>query len=103
MRTPWFNFVFLVCDACSVLEAGHPLIAVHKARRLQDTDGPALGPGPFVEALEYASGVKAEVVGKPEAAFFHACLAGLDCQPEDAVMIGDVSMSVGLLMKPCSL
>lgn len=49
---------------------GAPLIAIHKARYYKRKDGLALGPGPFVTGLEYASDCKATVVGKPEKTFF---------------------------------
>ncbi|XP_045102925.1 haloacid dehalogenase-like hydrolase domain-containing protein 2 isoform X2 [Portunus trituberculatus] len=68
---------------------GAPLIAIHKARYYKRGDGLALGPGAFVSGLEYSSGCKAEVVGKPEAAFFHSALQDLGCTPDQAVMIGD--------------
>ena len=71
---------------------GAPLVAIHKARYYRREDGLALGPGPFVAALEYATGRTAEAVGKPEAAFFQTALDALGCTPEEAVMIGDVSM-----------
>ncbi|KAF9478452.1 HAD-like protein [Pholiota conissans] len=48
-----------------------PLIATHKAKYVQTESGLSLGPGPFVTALEHASGVTALVVGKPTKAFFH--------------------------------
>lgn len=51
----------------------------------------ALGPGPFVTGLEYATDTQATVVGKPEKAFFLEALRDLNCSPEEAVMIGDVS------------
>ena len=44
-------------------------------------------------ALEYASGCVAEVVGKPEPAFFKAALDEMNCPLTEAVMIGDVSGS----------
>lgn len=42
------------------------LIAVHKAKYFADKDQTSLslGPGGFVESLEFASGIKAHVVGK---------------------------------------
>ncbi|KAJ7500024.1 HAD-like domain-containing protein [Mycena latifolia] len=40
--------------------------------------GLALGPGPFVAALEHAASVTAHVVGKPTRAFFSAVIADLD-------------------------
>ena len=70
---------------------------MHKARYYRRPDGLALGPGPFVAALEYATGREAEAVGKPEREFFLSALEGLDCQPEEAVMIGDVSWEVVLV------
>ena len=69
---------------------GSPLIAIHKAKYFKRLDGLALGPGPFVAALEYASGTRASVVGKPEKTFFLEALRSLGCSPEEAVMIGDV-------------
>ena len=54
-------------------------------------DGLALGPGPFVTALEFATDIKAEVVGKPQASFFRQALSEIDCDAQSAVMIGDVS------------
>ncbi|KAG0326752.1 Haloacid dehalogenase-like hydrolase domain-containing protein 2 [Dissophora globulifera] len=58
------------------------LIAVHRAKYFADKDEGrlSLGPGGFVEALEYASGVKAHVVGKPQRAFFELAIQsmGLD-------------------------
>ncbi|KAM3845195.1 haloacid dehalogenase-like hydrolase domain-containing protein 2 isoform 2-T2 [Vipera latastei] len=68
---------------------GAPLIAIHKARYYKKKDGLALGPGPFVTGLEYATEQKATVVGKPERTFFLEALRGTNCGPEEAVMIGD--------------
>lgn len=70
---------------------GADLIAIHKGRYYSRGDGLALGPGPFVAALEYATGKKATVMGKPEQNFFLSALEGLNCQPKEVVMIGDVS------------
>ena len=48
-----------------------PLIASHKAKYIRSGDGGlSLGPGPFVAALETASGREALVVGKPTRDFF---------------------------------
>ena len=48
-----------------------PLIASHKAKYIRSGDGGlSLGPGPFVAALETASGREAMVVGKPTRDFF---------------------------------
>ena len=42
-------------------------------------------------ALEAATKVTAQVVGKPTAEFYGQALEELEVQPEDTVMIGDVS------------
>lgn len=69
---------------------GADLVAIHKGRYYSRGDGLALGPGPFVSALEFATGKKAKVLGKPEEAFFLSALEGLNCKPHEVVMIGDV-------------
>ncbi|KAG0254476.1 hypothetical protein BG011_005757 [Mortierella polycephala] len=55
------------------------LIAVHKAKYFAEKDhgNLSIGPGGFVEALEYASGVKAHVVGKPQKAFFELAIQNM--------------------------
>ncbi|XP_067106189.1 haloacid dehalogenase-like hydrolase domain-containing protein 2 isoform X2 [Osmerus mordax] len=83
-----FNYQTLNKAFRLVLE-GASLIAIHKARYYRRQDGLALGPGPFVAGLEYATERQAEVVGKPEQSFFLEALRELGCSPEDAIMIGD--------------
>lgn len=73
--------------AFRVLLNGAKLIAIHEARYYKRPDGLALGPGPFVKALEYAADCRAVVLGKPCADFFRTGLG--ETKPEDAVMIGD--------------
>ncbi len=65
------------------------LIALGMTRFWQAGDGLRLDAGPYVAALEYATGRPAVVLGKPAAAFFHAATAKLGVAPEDTVMIGD--------------
>ncbi|KAK3798419.1 hypothetical protein RRG08_047330 [Elysia crispata] len=76
--------------AMRLLHNDAKLIAIHKARYYQRKDGRALGPGPFVAALEYASDVQATVVGKPSEKFFLSAIAEFGCSPQECVMIGDV-------------
>ncbi|XP_030048778.1 haloacid dehalogenase-like hydrolase domain-containing protein 2 [Microcaecilia unicolor] len=75
--------------AFRLLLDGAPLIAIHKARYYKRKDGLALGPGPFVTGLEYATDTKATVVGKPEKTFFLEALRSMGCTPEETIMIGD--------------
>lgn len=65
------------------------LVALGMTRFWQAEDGLRLDAGPYVAALEYASGRKAVVLGKPAAAFFHAAAARLGVAPAQAAMIGD--------------
>ncbi|CAG8497129.1 6563_t:CDS:2 [Acaulospora morrowiae] len=67
------------------------LIAVHKGKYYAEQDGLSLGPGAFVEALEYSSGIKAAVVGKPEKIIYEQAIEdmGLKEETKRVVMIGD--------------
>ncbi|TPX65456.1 hypothetical protein SpCBS45565_g05141 [Spizellomyces sp. 'palustris'] len=76
-------------EAFRIIQSGNPLIAIHKARYFARPDGLALGPGPFITALEYVTDVKAQVVGKPEPSFFKLALEDMAIPAENAVMIGD--------------
>ena len=82
--------------AFAELERGARLVALHKNRWWQTAEGPKLDGGAFVAALEYAAGVEAEVVGKPNRAYFEAALAALDVPAGEATMVGDdVETDVG--------
>lgn len=75
--------------AFRLLMAGKPFIAMAKNRYFMEEDGLSLDMGAFVTGLEFSSGARAEIVGKPAASFFHTALAELDVAPADAVVIGD--------------
>ena len=76
--------------ALRTLENGATLMALAKNRVFQDGDGqPSLDAGPFVAALEYASGQEVAVIGKPAQAFFEAARASLGTTAAETVMIGD--------------
>ncbi len=68
---------------------GAELVALQKNRYWQKGDGLSLDAGPFVAALEYASGKEASVVGKPEKAFFEAALEELGLEAHRVAMVGD--------------
>jgi HAD superfamily hydrolase (TIGR01458 family) len=68
---------------------GAELIALQKNRYWLRADGLSLDVGPFVAALEYATGREAYVVGKPAQGFFEQVLADLRVAPEGAAMVGD--------------
>jgi HAD superfamily hydrolase (TIGR01458 family) len=72
---------------------GAELIAFSVDRYWQAADGLVLDCGPFVKALEYASGKTAAVCGKPSAEFYRTALASLGPwaleNPGDVLMVGD--------------
>lgn len=71
------------------LQRGAELLALQRNRAWQREDGLVLDAGPFVVALEYATGREAIVTGKPSAAFFEAALDELGLAASNAAMIGD--------------
>jgi len=68
---------------------GAKLIAIHKNRFWQTEHGLQMDIGGFVEALEYASGTRAMLIGKPSADFFRMAQDELGMQPQEVAMIGD--------------
>lgn len=68
---------------------GADLIALQKNRYWETSEGLSLDAGPFVSALEYATGREAEVVGKPAPAFFDLALGELGLSADRAAMVGD--------------
>jgi HAD superfamily hydrolase (TIGR01458 family) len=68
---------------------GAQLIALQRNRYWRREDGLALDAGPFVAALEYASGKSATVVGKPEKGFFQLALKDLGLRSHEVAMVGD--------------
>ena len=65
------------------------LLAIQKNRYWRAAEGLVLDAGPFVAALEYASGRPAVVVGKPSAEFLEAAAAGLGLPLADVALVGD--------------
>jgi HAD superfamily hydrolase (TIGR01458 family) len=68
---------------------GAELIALQKNRYWREEDGLSLDAGPFVAALEYASGKNAAVIGKPEKDFFRLALEDLGLGSHEVAMVGD--------------
>ncbi|MHC1628558.1 MAG: TIGR01458 family HAD-type hydrolase [Candidatus Nezhaarchaeales archaeon] len=82
--------------AFRLLLEGAELIAMEKDRYWKSQAGLELGAGPFVVALEYASGKNAVLVGKPSRDFFMSVLADMNVKPEEAAIIGDdVNSDIG--------
>jgi len=71
------------------LMEGAELVALQKNRYWQDRGGLSLDAGPFVAALEYASGKSAAVVGKPEENFFRIALEDMGLEAHEVAVVGD--------------
>jgi HAD superfamily hydrolase (TIGR01458 family) len=68
---------------------GAELVALQKNRFWLTADGLSLDAGPFVAAIEYATGKDAFVVGKPSPRFFEIVLADLGADRDSVAMAGD--------------
>ena len=84
-----FNYRNLNYAFRLLMEPSCSLVAMNKGRYHQTSSGLSLGPGGFVEGLEFASGKKATVVGKPSKAFFEHAAKLLNLSTHDCAMIGD--------------
>jgi HAD superfamily hydrolase (TIGR01458 family) len=73
------------------LRAGSRLLALHKNPWWDKggEEGLVLDAGAYVAALEYATGRRAELVGKPSPEFFRLALAELGLPAEAVLVVGD--------------
>mmetsp|Transcript_20764 Transcript_20764/g.30132 ORF Transcript_20764/g.30132 Transcript_20764/m.30132 type:complete len:330 (-) Transcript_20764:459-1448(-) len=83
----WLNRAF------RILDTGGQLIAAHDGRYFKQEDGLSLGPGAFVHGLEYCTGKKALVAGKPSREFFLTAFSSELAAADEVVMIGDDATS----------
>jgi HAD superfamily hydrolase (TIGR01458 family) len=75
--------------AFRMLMDGAVLLATHTNLYWRTNEGLQLDSGPFVYALELATGQHATVLGKPNRAFFEQALLTIGVQQQEAVMVGD--------------
>ena len=68
---------------------GADMIALEKDRYWMAPGGLSLSAGPFVQALEFATGKTATVVGKPSKTFFELALCDMGLRADQVAMIGD--------------
>jgi HAD superfamily hydrolase (TIGR01458 family) len=71
------------------LMGGAELIALEKDRFWMAPDGLSLSAGPFISALEFATGKNAVLIGKPSKTFFEMALRDMDLSPGRVAVIGD--------------
>ncbi|MBZ0264435.1 TIGR01458 family HAD-type hydrolase [bacterium] len=76
-------------DIFRLVFSGSELIALQKNRYWRDAEGLRLDLGPYVAAVEYATGKMADVVGKPSPGFFRGLLTRYRVRPDNALMVGD--------------
>lgn len=79
----------LLNELFNCLMNGTKLIAIHKNRFWQTELGLQMDIGGFVDALEYASGVKAMLIGKPSTDFFQAALNDIRLNAREVAIVGD--------------
>ncbi len=75
--------------AFRMLMDGAVLLAMHNNLYWRTSAGLQLDSGPFVRALEIATGKQAIIVGKPERAFFEQALQVIHVSADEAIMVGD--------------
>jgi len=77
-------------QAFRALMAGAGLIALGLSRYWRTADGNlSLDAGPFVAALQFASGVEPVVLGKPARLFFQMAWQDVGLEPGQLAMVGD--------------
>jgi HAD superfamily hydrolase (TIGR01458 family) len=79
----------LLNRAFRLLLSGAAFVTLARNRYYKGADGLLLDQGPFVAALEYATGKEAILVGKPAPEFFARALAPLGVPPGEALVVGD--------------
>lgn len=87
---PSYGASYQILDAAfRAVRAGAELLAAQVARIATRDDGEHLDTGGFVRLLEYATGQRARVLGKPSPDFFRLALERAGVAPQRAVMVGD--------------
>ncbi|HEX6483253.1 MAG TPA: TIGR01458 family HAD-type hydrolase [Ktedonobacteraceae bacterium] len=75
--------------AFCMLMDGAVLLAMHTNLYWRTSDGLRLDSGPYVHALELATGKQAIVLGKPARPFFEQALQSIGVEAAEAIMVGD--------------
>ncbi|MDG6910175.1 MAG: HAD-IIA family hydrolase, partial [Nitrososphaerota archaeon] len=75
--------------AARVARNGAKIVATHSSALYMYESGPAMATGPLVKAVEYASGKRATVIGKPSPLMYSIALSRARCTKDQAVMVGD--------------
>lgn len=73
----------------NVMHNGAELIALHKGRFWQTSEGLKADIGFFIAGLEYVSSKTARIMGKPNRDFYLRVLDSAGVKAQDAIMVGD--------------
>ena len=76
-------------QAFQLCMAGAPLLGVGYNRYYKSGAQLLMDVGGFIRAVEFAAGVEATIVGKPDREFFRQVLASTTATAEGALMVGD--------------
>lgn len=76
-------------SAFKALREGSCLVGSYGGAVYMSNNGSALSAGPVIKALEYASGKRAVIIGKPSPRMFQLALRRAQAKASQAVMIGD--------------
>jgi len=83
-----FDYAVMTC-AMNAVRSGALFVTINRDPVLPIAGGFIPGCGALTAAIETASGVTPEVVGKPEPMLLQEAMHILSSQPEETVMIGD--------------
>lgn len=76
-------------EAFRLVRSGLPLLGIGMNRCFREGGEWMLDAGPFIRAIEWATGTDAVVMGKPSPAFFEELVASTGLDPHQCLMIGD--------------
>jgi HAD superfamily hydrolase (TIGR01457 family) len=83
-----FNYTTLT-EAVQAVMAGATFVAINRDSLLPIVGGLIPGCGAMVAAIEAASSIHPEVIGKPEPGLLLEGMRSLESKPEETIMIGD--------------
>ena len=68
---------------------GARMVALHKGRYWETSEGLRMDVGAFVAGLEYVTGQTATLIGKPSRDFFELAVKDMRLRPSEVAMVGD--------------
>ena len=75
--------------AALLVRAGVPFIGTNPDKSFPTPEGQAPGAGAILAAIEAASGVSPEIIGKPQPTMYRQLLSSLNLRPEQTLVVGD--------------